>query len=98
MTNGVGTDLAGEVDLNCRVDGDDLRVLADDRRVVGPVAGIKCNEWIIVHEIKQSARAVDEAGDDSSDPDLLESVRHRARFNEVHDSIGKHFRVDPEIV
>ena len=98
VTDGIGTDLAGQIDLDGRVDGDNLGIPTDDRSVVGPVAGIKTHQRIVVHEIKQLLRAVDETGDDASLAHLLEPVGDRTGFNQLDDAVGKHLRVDAEVL
>jgi hypothetical protein len=49
----VGAHLAREVDLDGRVDGDDLVVLANERGVVGAVAGVELDLLVVVDEVEQ---------------------------------------------
>ena len=94
----VGTDLTGQVDLERRVDRHDLVVLADQRRVVGAVAGMELDERVVVHEVVEALGADDEARDDASGVDALAPVGDDARLDQIDDAVREHLGVDAEVV
>ena len=51
----VGADLAGQVDLDGRVDGDHALVLGDDEGVVGVVGRVELDDRVVVDEVVERA-------------------------------------------
>ena len=61
--HGVGTDLAGEVHFDGRVDGHHAVVARDDHRVVAVGRPVEFENGVVVDEIEQALAAQHEAGD-----------------------------------
>ncbi len=66
VTHGIGTHLAGEIDLQSGIDGDHLVVLRNDQIVVRVFYREKGHHGIVVDEIVECPRADAETGDDLS--------------------------------
>lgn len=94
----VGADLAGQVDLDARVDGGHFRVLADDFGVVDVVDLQHLDERVVVDEVVELLGAHEETADDSAAVDLLLVVRDASLLHQIHDATGEHLAVDSEIL
>lgn len=98
VAEGIGADLAGEVDLECGVDGDDAIVFPDQAGVVRAIAGVEFHERIVVDEIEDFLRSGDKAGGDSARVDGLSGVRNGAGVVQIDQTVGEHFGMDAEIL
>ena len=98
MAHRVGAHLAREVDLDGRVDGDDLFVLRDERGVVGAVAGVELHLLIVMHEVEELSGAGHEGHDDSARVHLLLAVGDDAAFDEGNEAVGEHLGAHAEHV
>ena len=67
----LGVDLAHEVHLQRRVDGDHLVVLADDEGVVGVITGMHHHVGVAVDEVVELAGPHEEGGDELARVDRL---------------------------
>ena len=91
-------DLTEEVDLDGRVDGDHVVVLADDVGVVDVVDGQYLHCGVIVDKIVDPLRAVSKGGDGLVAVYLLLGVIDRAALKELDHGIGEHFGMYAEVV
>lgn len=94
----LSTYLSSKVDLDSRVDGGDLRVLANHRRIVGPLDVAKVDERIVVQEVIEFLRAEYEARHESARLVELLRVRDRVVANQRKDPVAEHFRVHTEVL
>jgi len=90
----LGVDLAHEVHLQGRVDGNHVLVLADDGRIVGIVHGLHEHVGVVVDEIVELARAHEEGSDELARIDCLLAVRDDSGLGQGHNAVGEHLRVD----
>lgn len=98
VAEGVGADLAGEVDLERGVDGDDAIVFPDQACVVRAIAGVEFDEGIVVDEIEDFLGSGDKAGGDSAGVDGLTGVGDRAGVVQINQAVGKHLGMDAEVL
>ena len=94
----LGADLTEEVDLDRRIDGDHVVVLADDVRVVDIVDRQDLDGRVVVDEIIDTLRAEGKRRDGLAAVDLLFAVVDRAALDQLDHGVGKHLGVDAEIV
>ena len=94
----LGTDLTEEVDLDRRVDGDHVVVLADDIRVVDIVDRQDLDGRVVVDEIIDTLRAEGKRRDGLAAVDLLFAVVDRAALDQLDHGVGEHLGVDAEVV
>ena len=94
----VGADLAGKVDLDCRIDRGHAVVLADDRDVIRAIAGMELDQRVVVDEVVEAAGAGDERGNRAPGMDSLEPIGDDAALDQIDQPIGKHLGVDAELV
>ena len=93
----VGDDLAGQVDLDRRVDGGHPAERPDDVGVVGEVDRAHLDHRVVVDEVVQPPRAHHERGHDLAAVALLAGAGDDAGLDEVDDGVGEHLGVDPEV-
>ena len=91
-------DLAEEIDLNGRVYGDHIVVLADDVGVVDVVDGQYLHCGVIVDKIINSLRAVSKGGDGLVAVYLLLGVVDSAALEELDHGVCEHFGMYAEVV
>ncbi len=94
----VGADLAGQVDLQGRVDGHHLVLLADDERVVDVLGGVEGEERVVVDVVVQPPGAHAEAGDDLAPVDGLLGSGDDPGLDQVDDGVGEHLGVDAQVL
>ena len=94
----LGADLAEEVDLDRRVDGDHVVVLADDVRVVDVFDRQDLDGRVIVDIIINALRTEGKRRDGLAAMDLLFAVVDRAALDELDHGVGEHLGVDAEVV
>ena len=94
----VGHDLAHEVDLDGRVDGHHVVVLADDVRVVDVAHREHVDGRVVVDEVVQAARAHEEVRHHLVAVQGLAGVGDDALVVEVDDALAEHLGVDAEVV
>ena len=95
--DGVGADLAGQVNFQRGVDGHHFVLLADDGRVVDVFGRMKREQRIVVHVIVNLLRAEAEAGDDFAVVNRLAFAGDGAALDEFDEIVGDHFGVDAEV-
>ena len=95
--DGIGADLAGEVNFQRGVDGHHLVLLADDGRVVDVFGRMEREQRIVVHVIVELLRAEAEAGDDFAAVNRLAVAGDGAALDQVDDAVGDHLGVDAEV-
>ena len=90
-------DLAGQVDLDRRVDRDHPAERADDVGVVGEVDRPHLDHRVVVDEVVQALRAHHERGHDLAAVALLARPGDHAGLDEVDDRVGEHLGVDAQV-
>ena len=86
-TDRVRADLAGEVHLERRVDGHDVLVLADSKRIVHVLDGVAFEHRIVVQVIVQPVRAEGEGEDGLPHVHRLLAAGDDAPFDRLHDAV-----------
>ena len=94
----LGADLTEEVDLDRRVDGDHVVVLADDVRIVDVFDRQDLDGRVIVDIIINALRTEGKRRDGLAAMDLLFAVVDRAALDELDHGVGEHLGVDAEVV
>ena len=97
IAEGVGADLACEVDFEADVDGDHFFVLANQIGVVDIFRRVKFEEGIIVDVVVEAFCAHTEACDDFAVIDVFLCAGDGAAFDEVDNPVAEHFSVDAEV-
>ena len=97
VTDRVGDDLAGQVDLDRRVDGDHPAERPDDVGVVGEVDRAHLDHRVVVDEVVQPLGAHQERGHDLAPVALLAGAGDDAGLDQVDDRVGEHLGVDAEV-
>ena len=90
--------LSEQIDLQRRIDGDHIVVLADDVRVVDVVHRQDLKAGVVVDIIIDALRTEGEGRHGLAAVDLLFAVVHRSAFEQFDHAVGEHFRVDAEVV
>jgi len=91
-------DLAGEIDLQRRVDGDHVIIACNQGRIVSVCRGVELEDGIVIHEIKQAFRAQGKSQNDFSGLEVLAGSRNHARFDQRNHAIGNKFTMYREIL
>ncbi len=91
-------DLAGEVDLDRRVDRDHPREGADDVGVVREIDGPHLDHGVVVNEVVEAGRAHHERRHDLAAVAFLGIAGDHAGLDELHHGVREHLGVDPEVV
>ena len=94
MADRVRDDLAGQVDLDRRVDRDHPAERADDVGVVGEVDRPHLDHRVVVDEVVQPRRTHQERRDDLAAVALLGGPGDDAGLDEVDDGVREHLGVD----
>ena len=94
----LGADLTEEVDLDRRVDGDHVVVLADDVRIVDVFDRQDLDGRVIVDIVINALRTEGKRRDGLAAVDLLFAVVDRAALDELDHGVGEHLGVDAEVV
>ena len=98
MSERIGADLAGEVELDRRVDRGDSRVAANHRRVVRLVTAVEGNQRVVVDEVEHARRAANERGHHLSGMNRLEAIGHDTFPDQVDQTVGEELRVHAKVV
>ena len=97
MADAVRHDLAGQVDLDGRVDRGHPAERPDDVRVVREVDGSHLDHRVVTHEVVDALRSHQERGDDLAAVAFLAAPVDHPAFDEIDDDIGEHLGVDAEV-
>ena len=91
-------DLAGQIDLERRVDRDDVVVLADPRGVVGVIAGMELDERVVVDEVVEAPVPMTKLVTIRPGCTCLCRFVIDARLDQIDDAVREHLGVDAEVV
>src|SRR5208282_4084370 len=95
--NRIGADLAGQVDLQGRVNSHHLVVASDESGIVGIGRGMELEDGIVVHEVEQFLRSQCKSEDDLPRFEGLARARDHTSFNQRNHSIRDEFAVHGEV-
>ena len=98
MPQAFGSALAKQVNLQGRVDRDQLVILAGQIRVVGEINRMDFQRRIAVHELVKLARAERESGDHLAGQIVLLAVGDSAAFDQTQNTVADHFGVDAQVM
>ena len=90
--------LAGEVDLDCGVDGHDRRVLRDAERIIGPRYILEQQILTTVHIVIEPARTESEGSYGDARTDLFAGVVDHAAFQKREHAVGHGFGMKSEVL
>src|SRR3974390_270989 len=95
--DGISADLAGDIDLQCRVDSDHFVVLRDDPGIVGVFVGVKLEHGVVVDEVEELFASEDESEDDFSSVNGLAVSVDDAGFDQGDGAVAQHFGLHAEV-
>ena len=93
----IGADLPGEVDLECRVDGDHVVVAGHHERIVGVHDGVELEDRILVDEVEELLCAQNESRDDLTRMEGLARAVDDAGFDQGDHAVGEHLGMDAKV-
>ena len=94
--DGVRAHLTGQVDLDGAVDGDNLGILPNHRRVVDVANVAHQHQRVLIDKVIQPPRAVDKACNDTPRVGHFLLAGHDAALDQFHHTIGKHLGVNAQ--
>ena len=94
----VGAHLAGEIDLQRRVDGHHLVLLPDDERVVDVLRRVEGEHRVVVHVVVQLLGTHGEGSDDLAPVDGFLRPGDHALVDKDGDGVGNDLGVDAEVL
>ena len=92
-----GIHVAGEIDLDARVDRVQVLHACEHLLVVRVFGRAHLERVVAVGEIHETAAPEEAAGDGAARVDAFARVRHDALLHEIHDHVGDDAAVDAEI-
>ena len=93
----VGADLARQIDLQRRIDGHDLRILADAERVVRPCHVLHDQVFVVVHVFVKPLRAESQRREVLARKHLLLRVVDHTAPNQGYYPVGECFGVESQV-
>src|SRR6266536_926098 len=98
VPDGIGADLAGEVDLQGGVDSDHAVIAGDQDGIVDVGGGVEFKDRVVVDEIENTLGAKNESDDDFARLEVLALASDDAGFDQRDDSVGDQFAMNGEIL
>ena len=96
--DGLGTDLAGQIDLEGGIDGHHVVILGDDVRIVGVAAAAEAEAGMVVHEVVEEGISREEGPDSNAFVDGFIPVGYGATIDKMGHRSPDLFRVDTQIM
>jgi len=97
VTHGIRAHLAGEVDLNGRVDGDHPAILGDDEGVIDVLGGVELHQRVVVGIVVELVAPHQKAADQLPRVERLALVGDDPCVHQVDDAVGEHLCVYAEM-
>ena len=98
VADGIGADLAGEIDLQSGVDGDHAVIARDQDGIVDVGGGVEFEDRVVVDEIEDTLRAKNESDDDFARLEVLALAGDHAGFDQGNHAVGDQFAMDAEVL
>ena len=96
--DGIGADLAGNIDLQGGIDGHHFVICGNDVGVVGVATGMKLEHRVVVDKIEELLGAQNKTQNNFPAMDRLHAAVDDSRFDQRDGAIAEHLCVDAKIL